>query len=711
MYKRRLYSFVLLCAVFIVLCVVRLAQLQLVRGRDYRLSIEQARILDPMQLPTVRGSILDRDGNALAVDTATFSLYINYSLSRLLDDRFWKSSILVRTNDNTTPPQAESELRKSLADAPARLDKVLEVCSDFQDGNREDIRRRIEEINDRIWRMREFFAWKWCGRTSPTRTRYDADNSSVSHDDIVADLIEQYPDEKERSRLILDVNLREMTDDYRYKLLDLLPGEEVFLAQEQFGDLDGVVIDAQPSRKYPYASAACQVIGWVGVVPPQEHAIFDPNDIYTKYMTGEVGGRSGVEKICEVTLRGRRGEITYNDTGQKVNHKETQFGEDVRLSIDIRLQKRIESFLADPNENPGFDAGIGTVVIDVATGDVLALVSMPVFDLNAIRTDYAKLIKAPNKPFVSKAIAERYPPGSTVKPVLCIAALEEHKLSPSEVIHCPPQLAPEGWPNCPIVRKGGCHDWKWENTARNAIRGSCNVFFSHVADRLKPEVFQKWFFNFGYGRRILPGAYGTRDIEGLPRGMDRFLPESPGQLSAQPTRGDITSVDDLGKLYPQDLKQCGIGQGRITVTVLQVANAAAAIARRGIYKPPRLFLDDNRPAGYPEVDLGISPSSLAVVRDGMRAAVTEIGGTGYAAFSGSDLDRRDVKVFGKTGSTTGVENAWFVGFAEDPAGRAIAMAIVVEQGQSGTREAAPLAKRIIEFCNEAGHIGKRKTAN
>jgi cell division protein FtsI/penicillin-binding protein 2 len=91
----------------------------------------------------------------------------------------------------------------------------------------------------------------------------------------------------------------------------------------------------------------------------------------------------------------------------------------------------------------------------------------------------------------------------------------------------------------------------------------------------------------------------------------------------------------------------------------------------------------------------------------MRAVVTERHGTGVEAFAGSDLDQRDVKVFGKTGSTQGDANAWFMGFAEDSAQRAISFALVVEEGQSGSQDAAPLVRKIIELCNEAGYIGRR----
>ena len=135
----------------------------------------------------------------------------------------------------------------------------------------------------------------------------------------------------------------------------------------------------------------------------------------------------------------------------------------------------------------------------------------------------------------------------------------------------------------------------------------------------------------------------------------------------------------------------------------------AAISRGGIYKNPRLFLSENENPGDGQFDLGISQETLAVVRDGMTAVTTETGGTAYNVFRYSPLFSRGIKIYGKTGSTEKPFHAWFAGFAEDQAGRAISLAIVVEGGQSGAGDAAPLGREMIRFCNEAGYIGQMPT--
>jgi cell division protein FtsI/penicillin-binding protein 2 len=156
-----------------------------------------------------------------------------------------------------------------------------------------------------------------------------------------------------------------------------------------------------------------------------------------------------------------------------------------------------------------------------------------------------------------------------------------------------------------------------------------------------------------------------------------------------------------------DRRLFGIGQSNLRVTPLQVANAMATIARQGIYMSPRLFMPDpNDPPPY-SVDLNISQNTLAVVHDGMSAVVNESGGTANAAFGPSGLADQGITVYGKTGSTEKPDHAWFGGFANDSNGRSIAIAVVVEGGQHGSSDAAPIARDIIQFATDEGYIGQR----
>jgi penicillin-binding protein 2 len=248
------------------------------------------------------------------------------------------------------------------------------------------------------------------------------------------------------------------------------------------------------------------------------------------------------------------------------------------------------------------------------------------------------------------------------------------------------------------------HDLKWErNNARNAIRGSCNIYFSHLADRIDPLTLQQYLFMFGYGRNILSSPLSNAEAE-----LNRSLRQLPGVISNIAPRGRITTFEQVPPLSERERRWFGIGQGNLRVTPLQVANSMATIARGGVYKPPRLFLDDSNDSRFDATHLGISPETIAVVHDGMSAVINETGGTAYRTFAPvlKGFAEQDVKIYGKTGSTEAPEDAWFGGFVTDNTNRAIAIAIVVEGGQRGSSDAAPLGRDIIQFCIESGYIGK-----
>jgi cell division protein FtsI/penicillin-binding protein 2 len=387
---------------------------------------------------------------------------------------------------------------------------------------------------------------------------------------------------------------------------------------------------------------------------------------------------------------------------------------------------------------------MAAVVIDVASGDILALVSIPIFDLNRIRRDYASVVHDPNEPLRNRAINKQYPPGSAIKPLILIAGLESGKITADEIIHCPAEAAPKGWPNCLMYnRYHSGHDDKWQNTARNAIKGSCNVYFSRLADRIEPLVLQQWLFKFGYGHVSSLVARDSSLVQAGDGDEARDLRQATGQISTNPAQsppGDglrhtnptrstpaiagsatagfeqsfdklrtVSNVEPLPSLNRSERRYFGIGQGNLRCSPLQAANAMAAIARGGVFKQPLLFRDtlnsesDTRDSN--ETNLGISTETLKVVYDGMYAVVNEPDGTAYKEFAASGFAERGVKVYGKTGSTENPENAWFCGFAEDSTGKKIAIAVLVEGGQHGSTDAAPLARDILQFCIEAGYIG------
>jgi penicillin-binding protein 2 len=303
-----------------------------------------------------------------------------------------------------------------------------------------------------------------------------------------------------------------------------------------------------------------------------------------------------------------------------------------------------------------------------------------------------------------------------VKPVILVAGLQTGLITPDEIISCPSRPAPQGWPNCWIFRGSRIgHDTYWANYARNAIKGSCNIYFSRLADRIEPRVLQEWLFAFGYGRQAqlaYPIAENTND-QTSPDPTFRRLRQASGQISSKPEYGAfVQGLDQVPPLDPGDRALVGIGEDKFWASPIQVAGAMAALARGGVYKPPRLFLpsDANSPSPSSPSDkttpLGLTEQTLQTVYEGLYAVVNEEKGTAHIAFQNLPPAQQGLSVYGKTGSTQGPDHAWFAGFAKDSAGRTIALALVVEGGQSGPSDAAPLGREIINLCVETGHLGR-----
>jgi len=710
MYEKRIKIFVILSALLLFLCLLRLIQMQLLPTSSVQSDIEQLKRQkgQSRQLKTVRGKILDRAGNELAIDEPHFQMCIDYQFSSFMDDRVRQGKLLNAADKED--PDAVAKAQQALALGLEDLNQVINKCAQFRGVQSSNIRAEIQRMNDDIWNSRAFQAWRRNFPNSELLNKYDI--ISIPDSEAMADFEAKEPNDTKRIRLINEIDIVEMHNPRM--LLELETDDDIFAAQLEFLKVDGIQIMPKARRLYPYGTVAAQTIGWVGPVTQKKDQQLFKDDKLASYLTEDLGGREdGVEYICEAILRGRRGE-EFEDIDSQIVRTEISFGTDVKLTLDIELQEEIENYLATYPHEPNCGPGMAAVVIDVGTSDILALVSMPVYDLNRARYDYTELNSNPDKPLINRAINERYPPGSVVKPLILIAGLESGKITPEEIISCPAQKAPTAWPSCWLYNRFSMgHDGRWENFARNAIRGSCNIYFSRLAHRIEPLVLQQWLFKFGYGQKILfpPPSITQNEIS-------RNLRQSSGVISNIAPREQITDFDQMPPLSDSEKRWFGIGQGNLRATPLQVANSMAAIARGGLFKLPRLFKQDVQNTPYDSsaasqgIDLEISLGTLAVIYDGMGAVVNEISGTANTTFADvlPGLAEKNIKVYGKTGSTQAPETAWFGGFAVDGANKSIAIAVVVEGGQHGSSDAAPLARDIIQFCIEYGYIGQTQNA-
>ncbi len=696
MYSKRLKIFFGFCLFLVIICLLRLFTMQSGGSRAQALEvIDSMRNTAPVQLPTLRGKIVDRHGKTLAVDKPSYFIYVNYRLTRLLDDNWQFAKLIRKMARGVEEDTARAQLQEEFADDIRDLYKLIDFCAKLEGNSEAEIKELIQKINDRVWWLRSYIAW---------RKYYPGRDFSQFEETV--------PSRIERIKLAASESIIEMYQNH--SLIELTGEDDMFAAEVAFADQDLIEVSAKSVRSYPFGPVASQIIGWVKPkydTNDDEIAKFLLDDPLGSYQGQELAGFKGAEWVCEAYLRGRRGRVHHDMDGNLLENTPTRFGSDVKLTIDIELQSRIEQMLTDPCANPGFyDGPSAAVVIDVPTGEVLAAASVPRFDLNMARENYKQYyLDDPCKPYLNRALEKLYPAGSTIKPLIFIAANAEGLLSSAAVISCPAQTAPRGWPSCWIWRQfDSCHDYQFSdgagNNARNAIKGSCNIYFSHAADKLDSRDLQKWFYNFGFGRRLLDSPdfdsvnIAPDDMEKLGRKLD----ESAGVIWTGFAQSKDLELAEMPPIRARDKRFFGIGQADMRTTVLQVANEMATIARGGVFRQVRLF-DDNSPGRF--ISLGISRAAIATVKEGMYAVVNEYQGTARRAFENTDYKAAGLRVYGKTGSTQNPSCAWFAGFFEDNRGRQLAMAVVVENGQSGAGDAGPLGREIIEICRRAGYVG------
>lgn len=659
--------------------IFNLTIIQTIKRPDYVKKINQIKynMGKRTSLNTTRGQILDRHNNILAGDQVQFDLHIKYILTRYIYPEFLEAKYQRINKIQNSAKQTVHE--KQIQQKQQLLKKTIRKIAKFTNQTEQQVENNIQNnINQKIWNLKKHLAWK---NHAPRSFSFE----------------EAVPSSDKRLQLTAAMDIAEIYQSY--PIVQLETDDALFNAQMEFMDIDDIEILPRNIRVYPYKNIAAHLIGWISMPQPEDIQRLKDNRL-SRYLPGDICGRSGTEYVCEPILRGCRGELFHNIDKNLAAKTAAKFGQNVKLTIDIKLQKRIEDYLRSKN-NKNNDKPISVVVINVINGEILAMVSLPNYNLNQVREHYNKLINDKSSPMINRAIDKLYPPGSIIKPLILIAGLEEKKITPDAVISCPSEAPPKGWPQCWIFRQHRIgHDNQWANNGRNALRGSCNIYFSKLANRLSSETLQEWLLKFGLGQKSLqlPPYEKVRKIK-------RNFHQYPGFISSTiPTK-----ANPIGPIKKVDKKFFGIGQSNLRVTVLQTANIMATISRDGLYMPPKLFIDPNSRANAASVSrtLDISKNSLLTVRDGLSAAINEYNGTAYEAFAYNNFHQQQVKVYGKTGSTQKPANAWFAGFAEDSDYNSIAIAIVVEKGQHGSSDAAPLGRNIIQFCIEAGYIGKK----
>lgn len=621
---------------------------QVVRARDYQ-SSSDTQSSRTVRLPSVRGKILDRNGAVLAENRA------NFNISVYLEDlgkSFREEYLRLRpTNTVTVQPAFWKRL---LGFGPKTMPVRLKSS--------------------------EALPYEW-------QARYVVMDRVV--DQVAAGL--QMPG------LTLDTNkfLRHFTNRLAlpFPVLSGATVANVARFQESLAGNIAADLEIQSTRVYPYSNTAAHVLGYL--TRDDDRSAVGEDTVFN-YRLPDFRGVVGVEGGLDELLAGRGGtkSVVINNRGYRQSESITtpvEAGHNVVLTLDLKIQRTAEAALRESfrqHGSPGFGA---VIVMEVETGDILAMASLPASDPNYFVTgfpgyplgEFQRWTNAAVGLQKNRATREIYQPGSTFKTIIALAALEGG-LHPNEKIRVDPNSAEPHRGAFVLGRE------KWRDTAppgdydlRQAIVKSSNSYFIQVG--IRPGVIQR------------VAELARRLHLGEPIGLG-LKQESGGHFP-------FSKLSRSGWTIGETANLC-IGQGQMDVTPLQMGVLTCALANGGKVLWPRLVariepqdpvsteVPTNFPTGRIRDQLGVSQRSLQIVRDAMVAETEDDGGTGrHARVPG-------LRICGKTGTAERVERGvthnatWFISFAPYEAPARYAVVVMVEDGASGGASCAPVAREI-----------------
>ncbi|MEK7800558.1 MAG: penicillin-binding protein 2 [Nitrospirota bacterium] len=467
------------------------------------------------------------------------------------------------------------------------------------------------------------------------------------------------------------------------KIKDRMTLRDAMLVESNRLDMPGVMIQVESQRNYPGGVTAAHLLGYVGEISADQLEKPEFVDLHQ----GSIVGQYGVEKSYDRHMRGMAGQknVEVDALGHEkkaVVVERPQAGNDLYLTIDVRLQKVAEDLL-------GGEYG-AIVALDPNSGDILAMASRPGFNPNVLSREltakqWVEIVQDEGRPLNNRASQGQYPPGSTFKIPMAVAALETKTMSPSSTVFCNGGYQ---------FGKRVYHDWKASGHGyvdlHNALVHSCDVYFYTIGQRMGIDVMAEFGKDFGLGK-----ATGVE----LPSERSGIMPSTAWKQKAKHEQW-----------LPGETISAAIGQGYVTVTPLQMASLVGTVANNGvIYRPRLVQAVMDRTSGnlqelpaVPRGKINAKPETFRIIKDALADVVTK----GTATRAKSSM----VTIGGKTGTAqvaalrTGPEenipkklrdHAWFVAFApvESPK---IAVAVLAEHMGHGGAAAAPLAKEVIE---------------
>lgn len=469
-------------------------------------------------------------------------------------------------------------------------------------------------------------------------------------------------------------------------LYELSEEQIALLAVNQYR-LPGIEVQAQFVRHYPQGDHFAHSVGYVGRINEKEAKQVDP----TQYRGTQSIGKTGIERFYEPELHGRVGfeEVETNAQGRVMRvlrHTDAVPGKNIVLSLDITLQEAAEEALGDRRGS--------IIALDPKTGEVLAMVSKPSFDPNLFVTgisskDYSGLRDSIDKPLFNRALRGLYAPGSTIKPEVAIAGLDSGVISASTRVFDPGYFQ---LPNVAHKYRNWNHSGDGWVDLNAAIMRSNDTYFYDLASKLGIDRLHDYLSMFGVGQKV---------------SLDMFE-ESPGLMPSREWKRNTRRQT----WYPGETVILGIGQGYMQVTPLQLAQATALIANKGIWNRPHLArtVDGAAPVDeHPMPNIVLhDPKEWAQVNHAMQLVMHDARGIARASAQGAQY-----RIAGKSGTAQVVairqgerynrlktaernrDNALFVGFApaENPQ---IVISVMIENGEAGGRVAGPVVRKVMD---------------
>lgn len=648
-----------------IVLLAQLFNLQIVHGEEY-METSNTKLTRESVLKADRGSIKDSSGTMLATVDAQYSIVL------------YKTKV---SNDtlNTT------------------ILKLLNILSTNSDSYVDNFLIDVNPYRFKLEEEESQKKWKKANNINEDATAEETFNYFKNKYDIKSDNVE---DIRKILAIRYEISYKGYSSTKSIEIASNISRQSLEQIKERNAEFSGVEVVETPVRVYPLKTTASHILGRIGRIESSE--LEGNEDIYNQ---NDIIGKSGIEYVFEKYLKGTDGvkQIDMNVDGTITDEyvsKEAVSGSDVILTIDSKLQAVTEQALADninkianhgfSQENNPADAG-AAVVLNVKTGEVIAMASYPDYDpsafVNGIDTNtWNYYINGDTKPLENKAISAMYSPGSTYKMVTALAGLETGTITPKTKIN-----------DTGVFRKYNS-SWKCWNrhghgylNVSQAIEHSCNYFFYDLGDRLGIDNLAKYSYYLGLGHKT--GIELKGEIDGV---------LASNEIAKQENR----------VWNPGETISAAIGQSYNTFTPLQMAKYVAMIANRGknldvtivksIINPDGSEVSRDEYESYVNEKLGLQQENveemsfkeenIEAILEGMRGVTSESGGTAYSTFRNFNIE-----VGGKTGSAqTGVQgktNAWFVGFApfDDPE---IAIVVFVRNGGHGSYT-AEVARDII----------------